>query len=41
MIRPAAPACSRGAGVTAEVTRRAAARIADRCTPDQGCSDPR
>jgi len=23
MIRPAAPACSRGAGVTAEVTRRA------------------
>jgi len=23
------------------VTRPAAARIADRCTPDQGCSDPR
>jgi len=28
-------------GVTAEATRPAAARIADRCTPDQGCSDPR
>jgi hypothetical protein len=26
MIRPAAAACSRGAGVTAEVTRQAAAK---------------
>jgi len=36
-----AVACSGGAGVTAEVTRQAAAKIADRCTPDHGCSDPR
>jgi len=30
-----------GADGTADAARRTAARIADRCTPDQGCSDPR
>jgi len=41
MIRPAAAAGSCGAGVTADVTRRAAARIADICTPARGCRYPR
>jgi hypothetical protein len=34
MIRPAVAACSRGAGVTAEMTRPAAAVIVDIYPPD-------
>jgi len=37
---PALVRC-RGAGVAADATRRAAARIADSCPPAQGCSYPR
>jgi len=41
VIRLAAAAWSGGAGVAAGVTCRAAVKIVDRCTPDQGCRYPR
>jgi len=41
VIRPPAAAWSRGAGVTAEVTRPAAVRIVDSYPPDSAGSGPR